>query len=95
MKANLQKRGCLSLSSVALTFSFDIPSGMYSILIRATLRAILVVLTVNARVDVKKHRATTKVKNILLKVAIAMNVCYEVESIYQLRPTPTNSAVLA
>lgn len=79
--------GYPSLSSVALTFSFDIPSGMYSILIRATLRAILVVLTVNARVDVKKHRATTKAKNILLKVAIAVNVCYGVETIYQLRPT--------
>ena len=60
---------------------------MYSILIRATLRAILVVLTVNARVDVKKHRATTKAKNILLKVDIARNVCYEVETIYHLRPT--------
>lgn len=46
-----------------LTCSLDTPSGIYSILIRATFLVIVEDLMLNAKDDAKKHSTNTSVKN--------------------------------
>jgi hypothetical protein len=51
------------------TFSFEIPSGMYSIFILATFRVIVEVFMLNAKDDSRKHNATTRANSVIFDMA--------------------------
>jgi hypothetical protein len=51
------------------TFSFEIPSGMYSIFILAAFRVIVDVFMLNAKDDSRKHNATTRANSVIFDMA--------------------------